>query len=321
MITRSLCPVCYKEITGDIAFGEFVYMVKHCPEHGIFTGMIDRDPAWYALMRSYQAPEIYKGYVVDITPQCNISCRICYHDRKGYHRSVDRIVDECKDNADKAPFILSGGEPTIHPDLIEIIHGVRELGEVHLLTNGVKFAADPKLCADAIEAGLRLWDNNVNIGLSFHPESAGADIQCLELFRSMGVKIVTALALVDEVTQLDGFIETFRAYRDVISALRIRAAENVWNEKGVIGRVFISDMVKRLQGMGPVSIITALNNKPSYVNVLFEDMHVIFVSGYDKGNVDLNDINCAPWYKAKDGTINNIVTSLLINEGMAARGE
>jgi hypothetical protein len=32
-------------------------------------------------------------------------------------------------------------------------------------------------------------------------------------------------------------------------------------------------------------------------------------------NVDLNDINCGPWYRARTGELANFVKSLLINEG------
>jgi L-amino acid N-acyltransferase YncA len=58
------------------------------------------------------------------------------------------------------------------------------------------------------------------------------------------------------------------------------------------------------------------NQKASYAQVLFRGLDIRLISWYDVNNVDLWDIDCAPYYKAQDGTVNNFVTSSLINEGM-----
>jgi hypothetical protein len=74
-------------------------------------------------------------------------------------------------------------------------------------------------------------------------------------------------------------------------------------------------MLKYMKKFG-ATINDKENNKLSYANLIVEDMDIKLVSWYDKSNVDLNDINCPPYYRAKDGTVNNLVTTGLINEGL-----
>ena len=101
---------------------------------------------------------------------------------------------------------------------------------------------------------------------------------------------------------------------------RIHSAVRIWNEENPGARVFVSDMLNYLAGKGRTEIVSDKlhNNKTSYANVLFEEELMLHpVCWYDRWNIDLNDIACPPYYKAKDGSVNNIVTSFLVNERIA----
>jgi hypothetical protein len=50
--------------------------------------------------------------------------------------------------------------------------------------------------------------------------------------------------------------------------------------------------------------------------VVFEGLKLMLVSWYNIYNVDLEDINCAPFYTAKDGKTRDFVYSCLVNEGI-----
>lgn len=312
MMTHSICPVCHKVIAGDVAVGDSVYMVKACPEHGMFVGMVERDPDWYMACKTEGAKEFYPGYLIDITDRCNIRCKYCYHANGAVDHPVNAIVSDAKENAHLGPIILTGGEPTLHPELPEIIRQITANGQyVFALTNGILL--DDEYIDLLSEAGLRTNDN-LNIALSFHKESAGGDFAFLERCRTRGFTISSSFFVIDNVRQIDEAIAVHREYGDVLQNMRIKAASNLWNEAGAGNKIYVSDMLRYFADKGPTNIITYLNNKVSYANIMHGGLMYMLVSWYDSYNVDLDDINCGPWYKAKDGTINNLVTTCFINE-------
>jgi 7,8-dihydro-6-hydroxymethylpterin dimethyltransferase len=98
--------------------------------------------------------------VLEITNDCNFTCPVCFscagEGRKGY-LSIDEIIvlaKKIKDLKRKAVSI-SGGEPTLHPGLIEIISKIKKLGmDVTLLTNGVKMGEEYALAERIKKSGL-----------------------------------------------------------------------------------------------------------------------------------------------------------------------
>ena len=58
------------------------------------------------------------------------------------------------------------------------------------------------------------------------------------------------------------------------------------------------------------------NQKVSYAQVFYKGLNLKIISWYDVLNIDLWDIDCEPYWKANDGTVNNFVTSAIINEGI-----
>jgi MoaA/NifB/PqqE/SkfB family radical SAM enzyme len=81
---------------------------------------------------------------VIITYECQNKCNFCkdIHDGKG-HRSIEEIKKEIEsiESKDLKVLLLSGGEPTLHPNLFEIIEYAKELnfGEITIKTNGLLF--------------------------------------------------------------------------------------------------------------------------------------------------------------------------------------
>ena len=307
--------------------GSHVYMIKHCPEHGTFTSMVERSPQWYSVARPPKDPCrkpqcCLVGLVVNVTSACNISCRGCYHDGKGGHRPVDDIVRECYENRDKAPFGLAGGEPTIHPEIVDIVKQIKPLaagssdgwnvpGEVNICTNGIKLVENPKLFTELIGAGMTTGDV-LNMGLSFHEESGGKDLEFLELCRAVGLKLRTTFALIRDLSDIDQYVDIYREYRDVIASMRIHALTTLWAGKGTT-KIFTSDMLAYFANKGPVSFVENAPQRVSLANIVFDGMHFCPVSWYDKWNVDLDD-RLFPKIVGKDGKIHDLVSGLILNE-------
>jgi organic radical activating enzyme len=320
--TISLCPTCYKEIPAAIQVSSAgVIMRKTCDVHGKFESMLERDPLFYSWVSGLKSPSIYGGYFVDVTRVCQLRCNPCYFplekkDPAG-HFLVSEIVNDCRVNAHLAPFILTGGEPTMHAELPKLLAELSKFGGVELLSNGVKLA--DKDYFNEIAPLITNQDGSINLNLSIHSETdKWADV--IEYCREDGVAIESCLLVVKDKESFLSAIEFVKNHRDCVRSFRIKAETAIWNQKEINGdKVFVSDMLEWLNEIGPVRFVTeGRHNKPVYLNVLFEGIHLMLLSWHDVGNVDLREIACPPYYRARNGEVCNFVTAGLINEGMAA---
>lgn len=110
-------------------------------------------------------------YWVRITRACNNNCIFCL-DRENQNASILPIVDIVKDlkkgldNSAKR-VVISGGDPTVHPDLVKIVRKAKRLGYQHvqIITNG-RMLAYEKFAIDLKKAGL----DEVTLSLHSHIE-------------------------------------------------------------------------------------------------------------------------------------------------------
>lgn len=319
--TVSFCTTCYREIPAQVVVSDgSVMMHKSCVAHGATAAEVERDPAFYTYVMGLKSPHIYSGYFVDVTKRCNLRCEFCYYhletkDPEGEY-SQERIIEDCKANVRHGnPFILTGGEPTIRDDIVDFIGNVQRVGPVAMLTNGVRMAKDKKLMREVVAI---LTDENklTRLNLSIHADQTDAWREVLEYCRLMGRKIESILIVVDSKDAFGFALDLCRIYKDVVVSFRIKAASRLWNEQKPQKRIFISDMLRWLDESGhSYQFIMPGHNKPTFVNVLVDGMWIMLVSWYDVTNVDLLDIDCAPYYRAKNGAVVNLVTWGLINEG------
>ncbi|NNK58401.1 MAG: radical SAM protein [Desulfofustis sp.] len=82
--------------------------------------------------------------MLEITNRCNMSCPVCFTDayRKGpdlAFEEIERRLDKLLEIAGPIPLQISGGEPTLHPQLGDIIALARSRGfrNIELVTNGI----------------------------------------------------------------------------------------------------------------------------------------------------------------------------------------
>ncbi len=123
----------------------------------------DRSRLVPALARHFA--EMFPNVDLRLGTRCNLNCTYCllgHEDR--YLRPLDEIVAELafarKQNVEKVA--LTGGEPTLHPDLGKVIAAARALGfrMVMLITNGVTLSVPGRL-DKLVKAGVSL------VGISF----------------------------------------------------------------------------------------------------------------------------------------------------------
>jgi 7,8-dihydro-6-hydroxymethylpterin dimethyltransferase len=183
--TRSLCPLCRRLVDAKIITrGQRVYFRKTCPKHGTIEDFVCSDVAYYdrhELDQPARLPRVFgtrpeKGCpydcglcteheqhtciaLVEITSNCNLKCPMCFAesgpggkhiDFETFARMVDRYV-YLEGSADVLQ--ISGGEPTIHPDLVRMVRYAYEkpIAAVMINTNGIRLARDRQL-AEALAA-------------------------------------------------------------------------------------------------------------------------------------------------------------------------
>jgi hypothetical protein len=181
--TRGLCPVCKKAVDGVRLLRDGkVYMRKQCPQHGPSEALISGDVEWFLKSLTYikegtvplkHSTEVEKGCpsdcglcpdheqhsclpIIEITNHCNLECPICIvQNRHNYNMTKEelgRILDGLVEKEGTLETInLSGGEPTLHPDFLELLDMARakkEISRVSISTNGLRVATDYAFCEE-----------------------------------------------------------------------------------------------------------------------------------------------------------------------------
>ncbi len=149
--------------------GRVVYAID-CP-HDPKKTVVSSNPALFTALRAYEkAPATpaasgkrrFRFYLISLTDHCNFQCPICYA-AAGPHGQKFKTTDQIRQLAAKVKadggrmISISGGEPTLHPQLPEIVRILRyDFGLCPvLITNGLKVSEDPQCLRVLKAAGLR----------------------------------------------------------------------------------------------------------------------------------------------------------------------
>jgi 7,8-dihydro-6-hydroxymethylpterin dimethyltransferase len=185
-MTVSVCPTCHRSVPGSLLERDNkIYMSKSCPTHGRFKTIIASDAEWYhaaqretspsLMLKKYQTktadgcphdcgacPEHEQNNsvpVIEITNICNLDCPICFADNHHDYTMSDEEMTRCLDILDESGtdvdiLVLTGGEPTAHPRLIELIkmcYARPRIPRVAIATNGILLAKREKLVQQLAE--------------------------------------------------------------------------------------------------------------------------------------------------------------------------
>ncbi|MEM0123670.1 MAG: radical SAM protein [Conexivisphaerales archaeon] len=191
--TRSICPECNRIIDATIfERGGKVYIGKTCPKHGYFEEVYFSSYSMYERFSSYaqdgrgiENPKIISEGItcpascglcsnhlshtalanIVLTNRCDLNCWYCffYAEKAGYiyEPTIDQIRRMVRNMLGEKPIPgvavqLTGGEPTMREDLIEIIKAIKEEGLTHiqLNTDGVNLSRKPELVKAVRDAGV-----------------------------------------------------------------------------------------------------------------------------------------------------------------------
>ncbi|HYU12953.1 MAG TPA: radical SAM protein [Stellaceae bacterium] len=185
--TTSLCETCLALVPAKILEEQgCVYYLKRCTEHGVQKTLVSTDAAYWKRCRDFLKPgdvplrfhtRIDKGCpydcglcpdheqhsclaLIEVNEHCNLTCPTCFASssplRAGQRSlaEIERMLDLLVDSEGQPDLLqISGGEPTLHPQILEILDAARRrpIRHVMLNTNGIRIAQDPDFVAALAE--------------------------------------------------------------------------------------------------------------------------------------------------------------------------
>jgi uncharacterized radical SAM superfamily Fe-S cluster-containing enzyme len=239
-LTRSICPECKRVIDAQIRLRDGqVFMRKRCPEHGWFEALVFGDAALYAEIARYNKPgtmplefatEVKQGCphdcglcpehqqhaclgIIEVNNACNLDCPLCFAN-SGTHLAHDgwqltyEQVEFMLDRfvaAEGNPEVLqlSGGEPTLHPRIVEFVELARAKGITYVMinTNGIRIARDDRFLAEIARVKPQIYlqfdgfDAATNQALRGRADLLDVKLRALDRLAEVDVRVVLVAAI------------------------------------------------------------------------------------------------------------------------------
>ena len=200
----------------------------------------------------------YKNLYIDITDKCNMDCTFCYNPKRGnWFMPLSYFREICERAPHKVNIRLLGGEPTLHPNLLDFIETARYYG------HEIFFASNGKMYNDKyFMEGLKHTKVRFNPGLSIdggynkdhYKEINGVDCVDMKLnaARSLveyGIKNVVLSAIIVRglnESSISALIHMASMYPDTFRFIHFRSATQIG--KWVDTEPYTMDEMKELVG-------------------------------------------------------------------------
>jgi uncharacterized radical SAM superfamily Fe-S cluster-containing enzyme len=261
--TRALCPLCLAVCPGQtIERDGRVILRRSCPTHGTRESLVLSDAAWWRWSRKFTRPGRRPqpatatehgcpydcGFcpeheqhacvtVFEITESCNLACPACFAgDAHAVHRSLAEIDAMAAgllraEGGTADVVMLSGGEPTLHPQFLEIVDRVSALPVRYVIvnSNGVRFARDPALAAQVAARDALVYLQFDGFEASTYEALRGRDdlletkLAALANLEQAGVRVVLVATIVKGVNDGEiGAIVRFGAQHPAVRAVSLQ---------------------------------------------------------------------------------------------------
>jgi hypothetical protein len=217
--TQSLCEECLAVVpTKIILQNGNVYYQKRCSEHGVQKTLVSTDIEYFKRCKDYLKPgdmpsqfqtAIQQGCphdcglcpdheqhsclaLFEIIDECNMQCPVCFANSapgKGNARSLEQIEVMLQTllASEQQPDLvqISGGEPTLHPQLMPILRRLKNSPIRHLMlnTNGIRLARDPELVAElaSLKPGFEVYLQFDSLNTNALKNIRGQDVRNIRL--------------------------------------------------------------------------------------------------------------------------------------------
>lgn len=189
--SQSICPKCRKTVQAKIIFRDNkVIITKRCLEHGEFEGLLSSNIDYWMKSLTYTKPgtkpkefsnPVEKGCpddcglcsdheqhtcspIIEISNHCDLTCPVCIvWNQNSYNMTMPEfegiIEGLIRKEGTLELCLLSGGEPTIHPQFFELAEYAakkKEIKRVLISSHGIRIAKDDEFARRFKDAGLYL---------------------------------------------------------------------------------------------------------------------------------------------------------------------
>ena len=194
--TASICPLCRRLLSAELREDDGrVVLSRTCPDHGPFEAVVYGDVERYLEIQRFDKPgeqplerqtEHDRGCphdcgicpehaqhtclgIIEVNTACNLDCPICFADsgtgpqEHGFSLSLEQVESMLdafvRAEGEPEAVQLSGGEPSIHPQIVEMLRAAKDRGIqlVMLNTNGIRLARDPRFAPALAEIGVHVY--------------------------------------------------------------------------------------------------------------------------------------------------------------------
>ncbi len=264
--TRSLCPLCLQVLEASVVeLQGKVYLTRTCPQDGLFDTYLCPSAEQYDWLRSFAFPagrpttqtSVQAGcpfdcglcashrrhptlVEIELTRRCNLACPVCF--MSAQHGVEDTPIEEIERTfahihrqvGTDIGIQLTGGEPTVRRDLVDIVRRGRDWGfsAIELNTNGIILARSSRLAESLREAGLSgIYLQFDGVRPKVTRRLRGADLLDAKLStilkcRAAGLPVVLAATLIAGINDqyLGELLDFALDHRDVVCGLALQPA-------------------------------------------------------------------------------------------------
>src|SRR5262249_3491656 len=213
--TTSMCEICLRLVPAKILEAdEAIWYQKRCAEHGVQRTLVSSDARYWKRCRDFLKPgdlplqfqtRIDKGCpydcgrcpdheqhsclaLIEINGTCNLTCPTCFASSSPALSgqlplaTVEGMLDTLVASEGEPDLLqISGGEPTLHPDLFAIIAAAkrRNIRHIMLNTTGIRIATERDFVAPLAECmpGFEIYPQFDALSRSALQTMRGADLR------------------------------------------------------------------------------------------------------------------------------------------------
>ncbi len=289
-LTRSICPECRKVIDAKILIRDNkVYMAKRCPECGPFEALVYGDAEMYASFAKFNKPgtiplafgtEIKDGCphdcglcpdhqqhaclgIIEVNSACNMNCPLCFAGASpGFSLSMEEVEamldDFVRTEGDPEVVQFSGGEPTIHPQILDFVRAARSRGIPFAMinTNGKRIAQDDRFLAELNEVRPSLYfqfdgfDAETYRIIRGEPDILAEKLRALDRLASIGLNVTLVPAIERGVNEHEvGRIVEFAIKHPAVRGINFQPAFHAGRhlQHDPMQRITIPDILKLIE--------------------------------------------------------------------------
>lgn len=267
-LTRSICPDCRRVIDAQVILrNNKVYMRKRCPTCGPFEALVYGDAEAYVADGKYNKPgtvplafgtENDLGCphdcglcpdhqqhtclgIIEVNSVCNMDCPLCFSTAgPGFSLTLEEVEAMLDDfvRTEGTPEVVqfSGGEPTIHPQIIDFVKAAKARGIrfVMINTNGKRIARDDRFVEQLAEVRPAFYvqfdgfDRKTGLALRGEADIVEEKIRALDRLAAVGLNVTIVPAIERGVNEHEvGRIVDFAIAHPAIRGINFQPAFHV----------------------------------------------------------------------------------------------